>query len=500
VFRRNLRLTNDRRRLFDSLQQPWQEADFDVLDNAWQQLAGCRSQGFDKSLGSATGSGPIIRRAYVERPRGHSKTADMAMQIAWILQYATKPVEGLAAAADRDQAAFIRDAVFRLAQLNPEFCPDLQFTKFEVVNRRTGSRLTVISSDVQSSWGALPDFIICDELCHWDQPDMWYSLLSSAAKKRDCILAVLTNAGVGRGWHWDVRETARRSPRWHFSSLQEPQAPWIDPQHLEEQRKLLPEAVFDRLWRNIWQHSDGEFVSLAEAQGCRDDSLQKREQGEPGVRYFAAIDYAEKHDFTVGVVVHRDGERIIVDRMDVAVPQPGHPVPVQWVDDWMQQTAEQFPGVSFVLDEYQLVGTIQRFEARFPVQRFQFAGARGNHRLAITLRRLIVNRQIIWYPGCGAIENEPRPSGSGPASSRARLVGSTQLAEGNDNLETELASLLLHQSPSGHCRIRHHHDGKHHDDRAFALGAACLSALAEDHSADWMEITPPTRTGDFRFP
>ena len=37
----------------------------------------------------------------------------------------------------------------------------------------------MISSDVQSSWGLLPDFVICDELCHWEQPEMWFSLLSS---------------------------------------------------------------------------------------------------------------------------------------------------------------------------------------------------------------------------------------------------------------------------------------------------------------------------------
>ncbi len=450
--------------LFHRIKQTWQEADYAALDSAWRRLAGQKHVE------------PVYRRAYVERPRGHAKTSDMAIQLAWILQFAEVPVHGLAAAADRDQATLIRDAVFRIARFNAEFCPDLEFTKHEIRNRRLGSTLTVISSDVQSSWGALPDFIICDELCHWDHADMWYSLLSSAAKKQDCILAVLTNAGVGRGWHWDVREAARTNPRWHFSSLSEPQAPWIDAGHLEEQRQLLPTPVFDRLWRNIWQHSDGEFITLTEAVACRDDSLQPQEIGIPGVRYFAAIDYAEKRDYTVGVVVHREGERIVVDRMDVAVPSPGNPVPVHWVDDWMQRIASGFGDVTFIVDVYQLLGTIQRFQSRLHIHRFDFAAGRGNHAMAVTLRRLIVHRQIAWFPDCGAIESD-----------------------GVDNLETELASLLLKQSPSGHCRFTHRNDGRHHDDRAFTLGAAALHALQENAAEEWLHITPPSNAGDFNL-
>ena len=455
-------MTSDRAALFGGLSQPWQESDFRALDDGWRRLAG-------------QDVAPRVRRAYFERPRGHSKTTDMAIQLAWILQNGRDPVSGLAAAADREQAALIRDAVFRVATSNPAYCGDLAFTKFEVRNAVTGSCLQIISSDAQSSYGALVDFIICDELCHWENADLWHSLYSTAAKKRNCILAVLTNAGVGRGWQWDVREMARRSSRWHFSSVEGPAAPWIDEAQLDEQRQLLPPPVFDRLWRNIWQHSDGEFVTLAEVEACRDDALTERRQGRPRVPYFAAVDYAEKRDYTVGVVVHIEGDRVVVDRMDVAVPQPGRPVRVEWVEDWMQQVASDFDGVIFVVDEYQLLGTIQRFEQCFPIERFAFSAGRGNHDLAVTLRRLIVHRRVRWYPDCGGSEN------LGPG----------------DTLEAELASLLLKQSPSGYCRFTHVADGRHHDDRAFALGAACLLALQHCGGENWMHSTPPSSGGGF---
>ncbi len=470
-FRRSLRLSCEPPLLFRDSVQPWQEVDFAALDPSWQKLAGLQSAGVSSAR-------QTIQRAYIERPRGHGKTSDMAMQIAWILLAAQHPVHGLAAAADREQALLIHNAVRKLSSANSLLCDALQFRQHRIINLRTGGQLEIISSDVQSSWGQLPDFVICDELCHWDKPQLWYSLLSSAAKRPDSILVVLTNAGVGRGWHWDVREAARLNPRWHFSSLDGVQAPWIRDEHLDEQRQLLPPPVYDRLWNNRWQHSDGEFVTLKEAEACRDDSLQERDQGESRYAYVAAIDYAEKHDFTVGVVIHEEQGRVVVDRMDVVAPSSGNPTPVAWVDRWMENIAASFRNVQFVLDEYQLLGTIQKYERSFNLQRFEFLGGRGNHALTLHLRNLIVQRGIVWYPGCGAV---------------TKFDGQ----EHRDDLETELASLLLKQSTSGLCRIDHLPDGRHHDDRAFALGAACLHLARRSPPGEWMHISQPGNDGGF---
>ncbi|MGE0378146.1 MAG: terminase large subunit, partial [Planctomycetaceae bacterium] len=350
-FRRWIVLDGDVRRPLHDVIQPWQGADFTALDAAWMSLAGlARDASADRFPTK------VVGRAYIERPRGHSKTSDTALQIAWILLAAKRSVSGIAAAADRDQANLIHRAIQRVAELNSDLCADLMFVEHAVRNPLTGSRLEVISSDVRSSWGALPDFVVCDELCHWERPDLWYSLLSSAAKKPQCVLTVLTNAGVGRGWQWEVREHARQAPAWYFSSLDGPHAPWITDEWLAEQKALLPPPVFERLWLNIWQHSDGEFVSLAEAEACRDDTLARQERGVKGQWYVASVDYAEKHDFTVGCVCHHDGARIAVDRMDVVRPPADWPTPVRWVEDWIEGVAARFPDVTFVVDEHQQVG------------------------------------------------------------------------------------------------------------------------------------------------
>lgn len=443
--------------------QPWQSEDFQALDAAWQELAGRRSP-----------QAGTVRRAYIERPRGHSKTSDMAIQIAWILMAAKRPLTGLAAAADRDQANFIHDSLHRLATANVELVADLKFVQHEVRNCRTGSRLEVISSDVKSSYGALPDFVVCDELSHWEKPEMWYSLLSSAAKKPDCVLTILTNAGVGRGWQWEIREHARKNASWYFSSLDGPHAPWITDDWLLEQKSLLPEPVFERLWLNHWQHSDGNFVTLAEAEACRTDELSYQLEGQPGRSYVATIDYAEKHDYTVGCVCHRTGDKIVIDRMDVVKPSPFQPTKVSWVEDWIEDIISRFHHIRLIVDEYQLISTIQRLEGRFPIERFAFRGGQGNQKIAVQLRQLILHKQLAWYPGCGAVPGIHR-----------------------DDLETELASLILRHSSQGRIRIDHIQDGLHHDDRAFALGVACVALFENDAQPDYMLVTPPSVSGDF---
>lgn len=450
--------------------QPWQRDDFRALDAAWQALAGHPVSGHPAAL-------PIRRRAYLERPRGHSKTTDTAIQVTWILQWSPRCVRGLAAAADRDQAQLLHTAIADLIRHNPVLCPDLKVQKQVIRQQRTGSELQVISSDVGSSWGQLPDFVICDELCHWPRPELWYSLCSSAAKKPACVLLVLTNAGFGNGWQWQVRESARTAPEWYFSTLNGAQAPWITPAALAEQARLLPPAVYARLWNNVWQHSDGEFVTLEEAAACVDLALSPQAQGQPDRDYIAAIDYAEKHDRTVGVVLHREGRQLVVDRMDIAVPQPGRPVFVQWVEDWITRTAAAFPRIQFVLDEYQLLSVIQRYETQYDLQRFDFASGRGNHALTLTLRNLIVHRQVRWYPGCGAWDGATTP----------------------DDLVTELAALVLRTSSGGRLRLDHRRDAHSHDDRAFALGAACLTALRDQPTPDWCDITPPQHDGTFAW-
>ncbi len=159
--------------------------------------------------------------------------------------------------------------------------------------------------------------------------------------------------------------------------------------------------------------------------------------------------------------------------------------PVEWVENWMVEVGQNFPGVRFVVDEYQLLSVIQHYLGRYAIERFKFHGGEGNHKLATTLRHLIVERKVKWYADCGAVDAQS------PFAPR-KSVGDLPAV---NTLETELASLLLKQSTSGRVRIDHIHDGTHHDDRSFVLGVCCLE-LAQQEDV-FLTVTQPDERGGF---
>nr|MDQ3332845.1 hypothetical protein [Planctomycetota bacterium] len=121
AFRRYLRIDPASEKLFGDIAEPWQAADFAALDAAW-----CDVAGITPSVRGGDASQTNLRRAWIERPRGHAKTGDMAVQIAWALLFAKRPLRGIAAAADLDQAGLIADAVRTLTLANPGLCDVLR--------------------------------------------------------------------------------------------------------------------------------------------------------------------------------------------------------------------------------------------------------------------------------------------------------------------------------------------------------------------------------------
>jgi phage terminase large subunit-like protein len=226
---------------------PWQRADFEAVDPAWQAIAHGKPM-------------PTRRRAWFERPRGHSKTGDIAAMVSFCLAGSPRQLLGVVAAADSEQAGLIRDAIGGLCSLNWWLNDALEVQRGRVVNRRTNSELRILSADAPSSYGLTPDFVVCDEVTHWTKRDLWDSLFSAAAKKGRCLLTVICNAGFESTWQWPLREAIRTDPNWHFAHLDGPQASWITEDRLAEQRRLLPPIAYRRLWMNEWSSGSGDAL------------------------------------------------------------------------------------------------------------------------------------------------------------------------------------------------------------------------------------------------
>jgi len=269
---------------------PWQRDDFQALDPGWRQVVG-QTNGEDAK-----------KRAYLERPRGHSKTLDLAVMSTWALFASRRRLSGYAAAADKDQARLLRDSVAGLVRINPWLGRILTVKQYQVSNDRTGSTLEILSSDAPTSYGLTPDFVICDELVHWQGRDLWDSLISSAAKRRACMVVVISNAGFGESWQWDTREAIRTDPAWHFSRIDGPRASWITEDRLAEQRRLLPHIAFRRLWLNEWTSGVGDALDHADV----DRSIKLKgpvKRSRPGWVFVAGLDLGLSRDKAALAVV-----------------------------------------------------------------------------------------------------------------------------------------------------------------------------------------------------
>lgn len=290
------------RRLGD-VQDDWQRDDFAALDPALLRCSG-RQQNDDARM-----------RAYLERGRGHSKTTDLAVTAVWALAFAARPLRGYCFAADRDQAALLKDAMATLVRLNAWLGDILDVQKNLVTNKAAGhpgagSQLEIFTSDVGSSYGILPDLIIADELVHWEgDGSLWHSLISSAAKRKNCLLVVISNAGFVDSWQWGVREAARTDPAWHFSRLDGPMASWMTPERLAEQERMLPPVAYLRLWGNQWSTGGGDALTPSDINAAFIAGLEPMTGKESGWLYVGGVDLG----------LTRDGSAVVV----LAVPTGG---------------------------------------------------------------------------------------------------------------------------------------------------------------------------------
>ena len=282
-------------RRFGAVMDDWQRDDFAALDGALMRAAGRSDE-------------PATMRTWLERPRGHSKTSDLAAICCWCLAFSTRPIRAFAYGADKDQSKLLRDAIETLLRLNPWLGEILRVQSFRVVNVASGhpgegGTLTIEASDVGSSYGILADVIVADELVHWPGDDsLWTSLISSAAK-RTCLLCTISNAGFADSWQWRVRETARTDEAWLFSRLDGPKASWLSSERLDEQRRMLPPVAYSRLWENQWSSGGGDALTPADIEQAFDDSLSAMTGRQDGTLFVAGVDLGLTRDCSSVIVL-----------------------------------------------------------------------------------------------------------------------------------------------------------------------------------------------------
>ena len=375
----------------------WQDSDFAATDPGWLRCTG-RGKGSDAKT-----------RVYLERPRGHSKTADIAVMVVWALAFSPRQINGFAFAKDREQAKLLRDSIQKLIRLNEWLEQIIEVQNYRVVVTHKNhpgrdSELQILSSDVGGSYGILPDFIVADELSNW--PDsaehLWHSILSSAAKKSACMLLCISNAGRGMGtsWTWNVREQCRESEDWYFSRLDGPRASWIGQKQLAEQRRALPPKVFARLWLNQWQVESGDALDHEAVRRCITLDGPHSGQQEHYV-YVASVDFSLTRDWTALVILGLNLKTGMIDVADMKNWNPkqyGGRLHLGTVKDEIIQLCRRFKVRKIMIDPWQAERLREEFsEAGFTISVWSSQSDRL-HKQAVCLLDMINDERIAFYP------------------------------------------------------------------------------------------------------
>lgn len=402
------------------------------------------------------------RYHYLTRPRGASKTADLAgVNIAALLEQAPRGARCYALAADRDQGGLLLDSVRGFLDRTPDLAGALQVDQWKVT-ADSGATLEVLPADEASSWGLRPWLVTVDELAQWRETSgprrLFRSIFSALPKVAGSRLVILTSAGDPAHWSFEVLESARARPdRWRVAEVDGP-TPWLDEADLAEQRAELPAWEYQRLHLNLWTESDERLTTVDDLRACV--TLDGPREPERGRVYAVGVDLGLKHDRTAVAIASREWDEpaspVALDRLAVWTPSREQPTPINEVEAWLLEAHRQFGGPPVVCDPWQAAQLTQRLRSRgVEVVEFAFTQQSGS-RLALTLHR---------------------------------LIGDHELALPDDaELLDELANVRLRETSPGVYRLDH--TAQRHDDRAMAL------ALAAQALDDVREPPPALVTTD----
>lgn len=401
------------------------------------------------------------RMHWLGRPKGGSKSTDVAaMLCAWLLVQAPELSVAYVFSSDLDQSNRLLGRARVLVSRNPALRSLLRVEARRIVHTGTGAAAEALPADEAGNEGILSPLIVCEELPNWKVTAAARKTLTVALSSQPKLpggrLVVIGHAGDPGHYSHRVLKRARRSPRWRVVEVPGP-TPWVDPGDLVEQRSLLLPSEYARRWENRWVAGEDRLTTAEDLAACVTLAGSQDPRLVPWPGYVSSLDMAYVNDNAVAVIMHAEGGRVVLDRLQVWQGSRLRPVSEAAVEAWLLQAQMEFHRPLVRLDPWQTRGMAQRLRlAGARVEEYAFT-AQSVGRIALSLYRVIKEHRLAVWDDVDLVD--------------------------------ELGNVALRETAPGVYRLDHVAGG--HDDRAVALALA----------VDWLvsrpvaEVGPPVDVG-----
>lgn len=391
---------------------------------------------------------PVHPLAWFELSKGLGKsTLAAAWAVAECLAHPDTWVD--VAAVDRDQAGILLGFAAGFCTRTPGINSHARPLKDRIAFDNQ-SMLQVLSADEPSAHGSggrgRRYRVVLDELALWPDLGLAHALIASTGKVADSQVLILSNPGAVRGGEvWRLRELARQGQAgWYLYAPEDSIKPgWITDAWREQMKVALPPALYERFVLGRWSDGEDTFLTREQVLACVDPAWQRQTGGT--IPVYMACDLGLRKDRTAIAVIGWIGDKVTL--LDLVVMDPKQSavseVSIEIVEQTLLRLAEVFPVRRVLIDPWQLAGSRQRLEGRLPIAEFPYVVS-NQEKVSKTLYSLVAQGKLRLYPDPALVD--------------------------------ELACLRSVMTPKG---FRFDHRRGNHNDRAVALGMACLAACED---------------------
>ncbi len=270
---------------------------------------------------------------------------------------------------------------------------------------RNGTLIRAVANDVRGEAGGNQTFASFDEAWGviYERGVRFATEFSPVPTRRHSLIFYTGYQGWANAawWHGLIDEGLRGEPVpalrhlengdgapacWHNGGLfvyydHTPRMPWHTPQYLAEQRRILPEAEYLRVWENRRVSGDSALCTAAQWDALHDSALTPLQPNDPRPIVFG-VDAATQHDSSalVGCTWHAATQSVQVVYCRVWTPEAGHPLSLnKTIAATLAQLASHCHIAAVYYDPYQMIALAEQLQVQANLPMIAFG--QGSQRL-----------------------------------------------------------------------------------------------------------------------